>query len=244
MAISARCASCAMPMTAVNLRAGSWALAVLTAITLLAAVPALADSPLYETGPAQDSSFVRFLNTTGGEIAIVAARGGYRLVLPAEGVARVSKFHPAIAGRKLVASVQAGGRKLPVEVVAKPGEYVTVAVLAAGKGAPDIRLIRETPSDYSASRASISLANADPACAEASLSGGAQDVAIFEAVKPFDTRRRLVNPVKVSARLACAGRPEPQALDFGQLQPGERYSAFVIPAAGGRAAFVVRDQTL
>lgn len=240
MAISTRAAA----GMAASARVASPAVTALAALTLLAAAPALAESPLYETGPAQDSSFVRFLNATGGEIAIVAAKGGYRLVLPSAGEARVSKFHPAIAGRKLIASVLVASRKLPVEVVAKPGEYVTVTVLAAGKEAPKVRLLRETPSDYSASRASISLANADPECAEASLSGGAQNVAIFEAVKPFDTRRRLVNPVKVSAQLACAGQPEPQALDFGQLQPGERYSAFVIPAAGGRAAFVVRDQTL
>lgn len=208
------------------------------------ALSARADSPLYETGPAQDSSFVRFLNATGEEIAIVAARGGYRLALPAAGEARVSKFHPAIAGRKLLAAVHAGGRKLPVEVVAKPGEYVTVAVLAGAGKAPAIHLIREIPSDYNASRASISLANADPACADASLTGGAANVAIFEGVKPFDTRRRLVNPVKVTAQLACGGRPEAQPVEFGQLQPGERYSAFLIPVAGGRAAFVVRDATL
>ena len=209
----------------------------------LAATAAWADSPLYETGPAADSSFVRFLNATDAEIAIVGAKGRYRLALPARNEARVSKFHPAIAGRKLLASIQAGGRTLPVEVVAKPGEYVTVAVIAAAAPAPKLHLIREIPADYSASRSSIALANADPACAEASLSGGAQNVPIFEGVRPFDVKRRLVNPVQVAARIACAGAPEHQPVEFGQLQAGERYSAFLIPVAGGRAAFVVRDQT-
>lgn len=221
---------------AVSIRIAAWIVAALP-------VAVLADSPLYETGPTQDSSFIRFLNATGEEVAIVAAKGSYRLALPVKTEARVSKFHPAIAGRKLLASVQAGNRKLPVEVIAKPGEYITVVVLGTGKEAK-VHLIREIPADYSASRASISLANADPACGDASLSGGAQNVAIFEGVKPFDTKRRLVNPVKVTAQLACGGKPEAQPVDFGQLQPGERYSAFLIPVSGGRAAFVVRDQTL
>lgn len=214
------------------------------ALLALAAGSAQADSPLYETGPAQDSSFVRFLNATDATIAVVAAKGGYRLELPATGASRVSKFHAAIAGRKLRASMQVGAQPLPVEVVAKPGEYITVAVLREGGGGARLHLIRELPSDYNASRSSISLANADPACAEASLTGGAANVAIFEGVKPFETKRRLVNPVKVTAQLACGGRAESQPLDFGQLEPGERYSAFVVPAAGGRRTFVVRDATL
>jgi len=204
--------------------------------------PAFADdTALYETGPGQDSSFVRFLNATDAEIAVASARGGYRLVLPASNPARVSRFHPAVAGTRLRARVEAGRRTFPVEVVAKPGEYVTVAILSAGKGALRTHLIRETPSDYNASRASIALANADPECAEASLTGGGANVAIFQGVKPFAMQRRLVNPVKVTAQLSCSGKPLDGTLEFGQLEPGERYSAFVIPGATRRAAFVIRD---
>lgn len=213
-------------------------------LLILSGGPALADSALYETGPGQDSSFVRFLNATDDAIVVVAAKGGYRLALGAAAEVRVSKFHPAIAGNELRATIEVRLRRLPIEVVAKPGEYVTVAVVPAGKDAFRVHLLRETPSDYNASRASISLANADPECADAALSGGAANVAIFQGVKPFAIQRRLVNPVNVTAQVSCGGKAIAQALEFGQLQPGERYSAFVIPGARGRAAIVVRDSAL
>jgi alginate O-acetyltransferase complex protein AlgF len=221
---------------AVRQRHAGW----LSVFFLGCAGPAHAESALYETGPAQDASFVRFLNATDGDIAVVAARGGYRIALGRAGEARVSKFHPAVAGATLRASVEAGGRKLPVEVVARPGEYVTVAVLA-GKGGPSARLIREIPGDYNASRASLALANADGDCAPASLSGGASNVAILEGVEPFAIRRRLVNPVRVTVQAACGGKATRAPLDLGQLEPGERYTAFVIPLAGVATAFAVRD---
>lgn len=218
-----------------------WKVAGGAGMLLLWAGAVLGETALYETGPGQDSSFVRFLNATDGDIVVVAAKGGYRLTLPAAAQTRVSKFHPAVAGTSLRAKVEARSRVVPIEVVAKPGEYVTVAVLPAGKDAYRTQLIREIPSDYSASRASISLANADPECADASLAGGAANVAIFEGVRPFAIQRRLVNPVKVTARVACGGKPMADPLELGQLEPGERYSAFVVALARGRAAFVVRD---
>jgi hypothetical protein len=209
----------------------------------LTPAPARAETPLYETGPGQDSAFVRFLNATGAEVVIASEKGGARLTLAPTPEGRVSRFHAAVAGARQRASIQTGGRPVSVEVVAKAGEYVTVAILP-GEGADRTRIVRELPSDYTAARASVALANADPGCAQARLSGGATDAAIAEGVRPFALSRRLVNPVRLSARVACAGEPTAVTVDFGQLQAGERYTVFLIAGPSGRTAFFVIDRVL
>jgi alginate O-acetyltransferase complex protein AlgF len=205
--------------------------------------PAHAEPPLYETGPGQDSSYVRFLNATAVDATVVSASGKASVALGTRGGARVSRFYPVTAGARLEAVLEIGGGKLPAVVVAKPGEYVTVAVVAGSAGRFETRLMREAPTDYSGARASISLANADAHCARASMSGGARDARIVEDVSPFGIGRRQVNPVRLSVRVHCEGEPAATGVDLSQLEAGERYSVFLLPAAGGRQAFFVRDAT-
>lgn len=215
--------------------------AAVAAAALAASVAARAEPPLYETGPAQDSSFVRFLNATG-QAATVRAASGAAVALGTEGTARVSKYYPAIAGRKLEAGVHLGAAKFPAVVVTKPGEYVTVAVVAKAGGGFETRIVRESPTDYSAARVSLSLSNLDARCAAASMSGGSQDARIVEGVAPFAVGRRQVNPVKLAVRLQCDGKPA-GSVDLSQLEAGERYSVFLLPLAGPAQALYVRDAT-
>jgi hypothetical protein len=217
-------------------------LAALGLAGALAAPAARAEPALYETGPAQDSSFVRFFNATGVTVTVVSASGSASVPLGTQAAARVSRYYPVAAGRKLEATVQIGGAKLPALVVAKPGEYVTVAVVAGASGGYEARLLREAPTDYSAARASISLSNADARCAKASMSGGPKDARIVEQVAPFGIGRRQVNPVKLSVQLHCDGQPAAR-VDLSQLEAGERYSVFLMAGDGGRQAFFVRDAT-
>ncbi|MFZ6847237.1 cell division protein FtsQ [Undibacterium sp. RuRC25W] len=213
---------------------------ILTCLAAACSFAAHADNPLYETGPGQDSSFVRFLNASGDKATIV--NGAAKVSLDAKTEGRVSRFYPVKAGDKLTATVQVGGAKTAVEVVAKPGEFVTVAILNKGTALESVQ-VRETPTDFNAMRASISLLNADPACASAGLTGGAKNAMIFEAVKPATTTRRLVNPVSLKVQANCGGEVAGAAVDMSQLQAGERYSVIVIPSKKGRQTFFVRDST-
>ncbi|MFZ6689490.1 cell division protein FtsQ [Undibacterium sp. SXout11W] len=213
---------------------------ILTCIATMCSMAAYADNPLYETGPGQDSSFVRFLNASGDKATVV--NGSAKVNLDAKTEGRVSRFYPVKAGEKLTATVQVGAVKTSVEVTAKPGEFVTVAIVNKG-AALESMLVRETPTDFNAMRASISLMNVDASCAAAGLTGGAKNAMIFEAVKPATTTRRLVNPVSLTVQANCGGEAAGAAVDMSQLQAGERYSVIVIPAKKGRQAFFVRDST-
>ncbi|MFZ6863792.1 cell division protein FtsQ [Undibacterium sp. Ji67W] len=213
---------------------------ILACLATICSMAAYADNPLYETGPGQDSSFVRFLNASGDKATVV--NGSAKVNLDAKSEGRVSRFYPVKAGDKLTATVQVGSVKTSVEVIAKPGEFVTIAILNKGAGLESM-LVRETPTDFNAMRASISLMNVDTSCAAASLTGGAKNAMIFEAVKPASTARRLVNPVSLKVQGNCGTETAGAAVDMSQLQAGERYSVIVIPAKKGHQTFFVRDST-
>lgn len=212
---------------------------IVCAAMLCAAQAAQAEPPLYETGPAQDSSFVRFLNAT--DEALVVTNGTAKISLTAQNDSRTSRFFPVTAGRKLTANVSIGtNRKLAVEVTAKPSEFITIALVVAD-GGPKPLIVRESPSDFNGVRASLSLTNLDQKCAAAAMTGGAKNSAIVENVKAGTVARRLVNPVALSVQANCDGQAAGQAIDLGQLQGGERYSVFLINSKGARKTFFVRD---
>ncbi|WP_423709142.1 hypothetical protein [Undibacterium sp. WLX3042] len=213
---------------------------ILTCLASVLSLTAYADNPLYETGPGQDSSFVRFLNASSDKALIV--NGAAKVSLDIKNESRVSRFYPVKAGEKLKASVQVGAAKTNVEVVAKPGEFITVTILNKGTALESV-LVREAPTDFNAMRSSISLMNVDSSCAAASLTGGAKSATIFEGVKPATTQRRLVNPVALTVQANCGTDAAGAAVDMSQLQAGERYSIIVIPAKKGHQTFFVRDST-
>lgn len=213
---------------------------ILTCLASVLSLSAYADNPLYETGPGQDSSFVRFLNASSDKALVV--NGAAKVSLDVKNESRVSRFYPVKAGDKLKASVQVGAAKTNVEVVAKPGEFITVTILNKGT-ALESMLVREAPTDFNAMRSSISLMNVDSSCAAASLTGGAKSATIFEGVKPATTQRRLVNPVALTVQANCGTDAAGAAVDMSQLQAGERYSIIVIPAKKGHQTFFVRDST-
>ncbi|MFZ4529204.1 MAG: hypothetical protein ACOYNW_11945 [Undibacterium curvum] len=212
----------------------------LSCITLALSLNAYADNPLYETGPGQDSSFVRFLNAASDKASVV--NGSAKVALGAQTDNRVSRFYPVKAGDKLSATVQVGNHKTAIDVVAKPGEFITIAIVNKGN-ALDSLIVRESPTDFNANRASISLLNADPACTAAGLNGGAKGASVFENVATGTTQRRLVNAVKLSVQAQCNKADTGAAVDMGQLQAGERYSVIVIPSKKAQQVFFVRDST-
>ena len=128
-----------------------------------------------------------------------------------------------------------------MDVVGKPWEYITIAVLPSGATQIKTSLVRETPTDFNAMRSSLALFNLDAKCGGAVMQGGAKSVTILEKVKPFSVQRRLVNPVKLTAAIVCDGQAAGTAVDLSQLQAGERYSVFLLTLKNARQAFFVRD---
>ncbi len=202
---------------------------------------AYAETELYETGPGEESSYIRFVNGTERDISIISSNGSSKIELSAKAEGRVSRFFAAKAGSKVSATVQAGAHKVPVDVVGKPWEYITIAVLPNGAAQVTASQVKETPGDFNAMRASLALFNLDAKCTGAAMKGGAQSATILSDVKPSTVQRRLVNPVKLKVLLACAGQSAETTVDMEQLQAGERYSIFLLSLKNARLAFFARD---
>lgn len=206
---------------------------------LVASSAVVAETQLYETGPSEETSYVRFVNATDRDITIVSSTGAAKVELNAKAEGRVSRFFPVKSGVKLSATLQSGERKGSSLVTGKPWEYITVAILPKGGKQLETALIKETPDDFNAMRASVALLNLDSKCAGAQLQGGAKNATILEKVKPYSVQRRLINPVKLTTTVSCgdAGMP----VDLAQLQAGERYSVFLLTVNNARQAFFARD---
>jgi hypothetical protein len=200
---------------------------------------AVAEPQLYETGPAEESSYVRFVNATDKDISVLSSTGSAKIALSTKNEGRVSRFYPVKAGTKLSATLVRGDKKDPVEVTGKPWEYITIAVLPGSGAQVETKLIRETPTDFNAMKSSVALFNLDAKCPDAVLQGGAKAATILDKVQPFSVARRLVNPVKLSGAVACGAATS--NVDLSQLQAGERYSVFLLNVKNSRQVFFSRD---
>ncbi len=195
-----------------------------------------AEPQLYETGPSEESSYVRFVNATGGDVAVGTGKGK-ELVLNTQADGRVSRFYKIKSGSKLAAVIKNTTGKVAVEVTGKPWEFISVAVLPAGESQLKTQLLKETPTEFSGSRVSLALLNLDGKCGSANLSLRDKD-ANYE-VKPYALQRHMIAAAKQSAAIACKGVTVP--VDLSQLEQGERYSLFLFENKNSKQAFIVRD---
>lgn len=200
-----------------------------------------AEPQLYGTGPSEESSYVRFVNATEKAVSVTSFKGAAKIGLTAKPEGRVSRFFPVKSGSKLSASIQSDGRRATVEVVGRAWEYITIAIFPDGDAQLKTMQVKETPEDFNAMRSSLALFNLDAKCGAAVMQGGAKSMTILEGVKPFTVGRRLVNPVKLNAAVACTGQSESASVDLAQLQAGERYSVFLLQIKNTPQVFVVRD---
>jgi hypothetical protein len=210
------------------------------AVLLGCACVAYAEPQLYDTGPSEESSYVRFANATDNAIT-VTTKGGAKVELNSKADGRVSRFFVVKSGAKLPASIQSGSKKNTVDVTGKAWEYITIAVLPSGSSQMKIALVRETPTDFNAMKSSVALFNLDEKCLAAAMKGGVKSASIVEKVEPFTVQRHLVNPIKLSATLVCGSQVGGTTVDLSQLQAGERYSVFLLTLKNERQAFFVRD---
>ena len=200
---------------------------------------AFSEPQLYETGPAEESSYVRFVNATDNDISVLSSTGSAKIALKAENDGRASRFYPVKAGTKLSATLLRGDKKDPVEVTGEPWEYITIVVLPSSGAQLETKIVRETPTDFNAMKSSIALFNLDAKCQEASVQGGAKAETILDKVQSFSVARRLVNPVKLAATVTCGATSSNLALS--QLQAGERDSIFLINLKNVHQVFFSRE---
>lgn len=208
--------------------------------SLMAVGGAQAAQPLlYPTGPAQDSSFVRFVDGAQAPISVVAAGSQAKLDLDASHPA--SDFLPIAAGKPIEGTLQKGSVSQKVSVTVKPGEFVTVVGLDDAKGGLQVQLVREQPDDFNALKASIAFANLDGQCASPALLAAGRNVVILDSVPVDQVKRRQVNPVNLSVQLSCGGKAQGSALSLGTLQAGQRYTVFLVPAGSVSKIFYAAD---
>ncbi len=198
-----------------------------------------ADIPLYPTGPAEDSAFVRFANIGDTPLEIQASGSKNSLALTVE--KPVSTFIPVAANKPLKGSLIRKGKSASMEVTVKPGEFATVIAGLPGTSAATTTVIREEPDDFNALRASLALYNVDPACAQAGLQTAERAVSVFSEVGTGQIMRRMINPVALSVQLTCGGKPQGKPLSLGTLSAGERYSVFAVPGASGTRSIFTTD---
>lgn len=215
-------------------------LARLSLATLLLSTQALAaEVPLYETGPSEDSSFLRFVNATQGSVDVVAAGSSARTTLNTE--KPTTAYFPIKAKAGIKGTLQSGKAQAPVDVSVEPGEFATVFAVADSKDGLRSRVVREQPDDFNATKVSLAFYSMDAGCVDTTLQVAGRAVALFEKVPAGELKRRLINPLALSVQLLCAGKPVGEALALGELQAGQRYSVFAVPGAGGTRIFVASD---
>ena len=193
---------------------------------------------LYETGPAQDSSFVRFINGTTAPMTVTAKGSKAQLALGSS--TPTTLFFPIRASTALEGTLTQGQQARSVAIKVEPGEFASV-VAVPGKDGFELNTLREQPDDFNASKASLALYQASGACNNARLQVAGGKVALFENVAPSTVVRRQINPIAVSVELVCDGQPTSVPLDLGTLGAGQRYSLVAVPADKGTRLFKVVD---
>lgn len=197
-----------------------------------------ADIKLYETGPAEDSSFVRFVAASADPVDLTAAGSQAKIALTSSNPA--TGFFPIRANSDIKGTFNAKGATSDVSLKVKPGEFASVIVQGDSKGLTQT-IIREEPDDFNALKVSVGLFNADKRCANAALQVAGRTTLLVDAVAPGTVKRRSVNPVNIGVRLMCDGKPAGEALPLGQLQAGERYSVFAVPDGQGTRIIFTND---
>jgi len=198
-----------------------------------------AEPLLYETGPATDSSFVRFVSATVDALNVQTEMGGK---------IQLSQSRPDTgwiavkANTQLKARVLAQGKQRDVMIKLKPGEFSNVLVTALKNGNIDVSVTREQPSDFSAYKVALAIVNANSDCKNATLKLAGKNVVIFDSIAVGQMQRRMVNPVTLNIDLYCAGNIVQKDINVGLLSAGDRRTIFVVPSQSGVALLPILDR--
>ncbi|MDQ2140379.1 alginate O-acetyltransferase AlgF [Alcaligenaceae bacterium B3P038] len=209
------------------------------ALVLVGAAAHAAETQLYDTGPSEDASFVRFVNGTTQPVALAA--NGKQATVTLDAVKPATDYIPVKANSAISGTLtQSSSPAANVSLKVAPGAFSTVIALNQA-GALSTLIVSETPDDFNSMKASLAFYAADSTCTNAGLNAAGRDVAIFSQVEQGSLKRRSINPVKLAVQLICGGQPRGLALDLGELEAGQRYSVFAVPAAEGSRLLLAPD---
>lgn len=194
---------------------------------------------LYDTGPAEDASFVRFVAAVPGTVEVIAGRNA-RVLLDSQNSS--TPWQPVRARSALKASLHHIGSKQDVEVTVQPSEFVTIAAVPNEAGGWQVVVGREKPQDFSAHRVSIGLLNMSKGCADAALKLAGKDVAIVNKAQMGQVERRMINPVSLGVDLFCNGQKIQESADLGNLRAGTRWTLLVLSEGKGWRLMPVQDR--
>jgi len=211
-------------MTAPSVNLQNWFVTGLVALTPAATV--MAAPQLYETGPSEDASFVRFVAAVPGVVEVAAGRNATLSLDPQNAS---TTWQPVRARVALKATLLHAGGKQDAEVTVQPSEFVTLAAIPTEKGGWSVGIGRDKPQDFSAHRVSIGLLNMAKGCADATLKLAGKDVVIVNKAQVGQVERRMINPVSLGVDLFCNGQKAQEALDLGNLRAGARWTVMVLP---------------
>ncbi|QHJ01539.1 cell division protein FtsQ [Xylophilus rhododendri] len=190
---------------------------------------------LYDTGPSQDSAFVRFVNAAPERLEVVS--GQARLPLPAD--KPVSDYLSVKPNSDIGGNFEGGARRGPVKVRIAPGAFATVVALpGADAKALNTVVITESPDDFNGLKSAIAFYNFDAGCKAAGLQSAGKAVGIFNGLAEKTVQRRMVNPIALAVQPTCEGKPRGAPVDLGQLKAGERYSLLLVPAGAGASRLI------
>ncbi len=198
-----------------------------------------AEIPLYESGPAEDSSFIRFVDAGTQAVEVTAAGSKAKLALDASKPA--SDFLPVRAGKPIEGTLTRGSAHQDVSATVKPGEFVSVVALEGEGGALSVVTMHESPDDFNATKASVALYNLDTRCGAPALKVAGRDIVLLDQVAEGQSKRRQINPVALGVQLVCGAQAVGQPLDLGTLVAGQRYTVFLVPAGQGSRIFYATD---
>lgn len=189
-----------------------------------------ADIPLYPTGPAQDSAFLRFVN--GGSSVLELQADGSAASLKLDGN-QVSSYLPVPGGKPITGRLLQNTHSSPLAQTIAPGEFVTLLALPDSATGMRQLVVRDQPDDFNALQASLAFISADNACVTPTLRPSGMTLDLFKNVAEGSLQRRSINPMRLTVQLFCADQPTGTPLDLGQLLAGERYSVLLLPSAEG-----------
>ncbi len=193
-----------------------------------------AGTALYDTGPAQDAAFVRFVNAVPQRLEVVSGKA--RLPLPAD--KPVSEYLSVKPDTTIGGSMEGGGQKAAISVKTAPSAFATVVALPGADG-KSLRtsVISESPDDFNALKSALAFYNFDAGCKAAGLQT-TKSVALFTGVAEKAVQRRMVNPIALAVQPTCDGKPRGASVDLGMLQAGQRYSMLLVPAGAGASRLI------
>ena len=211
------------PRAAASLSRAPW----LVAFGLCLPLPLMAQggglAALYAPDPPPGSAFVRVVNASdaGADVVFGSTTTPVRLPMPqskqmASGYRVVASTQPA--------RLQVNGKAVTVDVQPQAGSFVTWALMAQG-GGTSVTVIKDELPPPNALRAVLRFTNLVPGCTAGLAQATGGDV--FADVPAGQSKARLIQPVRVNVVARC-DQAVSAPLQLPSLQPGDRYSLFVV----------------